>query len=102
LGLPDSDQIHCDTAGCGAREKENPAVELPYELTFDVPGNPLEPSTRMAQTALPEMRRGCAGARRIRMDKPSVDSSCIYMQRLKNRAGVLIRRRSMNERHLFG
>lgn len=34
--------IHCDTCGVVAEKKENLPVELPYDVTFDIPGNPLD------------------------------------------------------------
>lgn len=34
--------VHCDTCGVVPEKKENLPVELPYDVTFDVPGNPLD------------------------------------------------------------
>ncbi|MEO8243234.1 MAG: leucine--tRNA ligase [bacterium] len=34
--------IHCDTCGVVPEKKENLPVELPYDVTFDIPGNPLD------------------------------------------------------------
>jgi leucyl-tRNA synthetase len=34
--------IHCDTCGVVAEAKANLPVELPYDVTFDTPGNPLD------------------------------------------------------------
>ena len=34
--------IHCDACGVVAEKKENLPVELPYDVTFDIPGNPLD------------------------------------------------------------
>ncbi len=34
--------IHCETCGVVAEKKENLPVELPYDVTFDIPGNPLD------------------------------------------------------------
>ncbi len=34
--------IHCDTCGVVPEKKANLPVELPYDVTFDVPGNPLD------------------------------------------------------------
>ena len=34
--------VHCDTCGAVPEKKENLPIELPYDVTFDVPGNPLD------------------------------------------------------------
>ncbi|WP_439153633.1 leucine--tRNA ligase [Yoonia sp.] len=34
--------VHCDACGVVPEAKENLPIELPYEVTFDVPGNPLD------------------------------------------------------------
>ena len=34
--------VHCDTCGVVAEKKANLPVELPYDVTFDIPGNPLD------------------------------------------------------------
>ena len=34
--------VHCDACGVVAERKENLPVELPYDVTFDIPGNPLD------------------------------------------------------------
>ncbi len=34
--------VHCDACGVVPEKKENLPVELPYDVTFDVPGNPLD------------------------------------------------------------
>ncbi|MEJ6395775.1 leucine--tRNA ligase [Gymnodinialimonas sp. 2305UL16-5] len=34
--------IHCDTCGVVPEKKENLPVELPMDVTFDIPGNPLD------------------------------------------------------------
>ncbi len=34
--------IHCDACGVVPEKKENLPVELPYDVTFDIPGNPLD------------------------------------------------------------
>ncbi|WP_342069552.1 leucine--tRNA ligase [Yoonia algicola] len=34
--------VHCDDCGVVPEAKENLPVELPYDVTFDVPGNPLD------------------------------------------------------------
>ena len=34
--------VHCDDCGAVPEAKENLPIELPYDVTFDVPGNPLD------------------------------------------------------------
>ena len=34
--------VHCDECGVVPEKKENLPIELPYDVTFDVPGNPLD------------------------------------------------------------
>jgi leucyl-tRNA synthetase len=34
--------VHCDSCGVVPEKKENLPVELPYDVTFDIPGNPLD------------------------------------------------------------
>ncbi|SEQ00431.1 leucine--tRNA ligase [Thalassovita taeanensis] len=34
--------VHCDTCGVVPEKKENLPIELPYDVTFDTPGNPLD------------------------------------------------------------
>ena len=34
--------VHCDDCGAMPEKKENLPIELPYDVTFDVPGNPLD------------------------------------------------------------
>jgi leucyl-tRNA synthetase len=34
--------VHCDTCGIVPEKKENLPIELPYDVTFDIPGNPLD------------------------------------------------------------
>ncbi len=34
--------VHCDACGVVPEKKENLPVELPYDVTFDIPGNPLD------------------------------------------------------------
>ena len=34
--------VHCDACGVVAEKKANLPVELPYDVTFDIPGNPLD------------------------------------------------------------
>lgn len=34
--------VHCDTCGVVPEKKENLPIELPYDVSFDTPGNPLD------------------------------------------------------------
>ncbi len=34
--------VHCDACGVVPEKKENLPIELPYDVTFDIPGNPLD------------------------------------------------------------
>ncbi len=34
--------VHCDACGAVPEKKENLPIELPYDVTFDIPGNPLD------------------------------------------------------------
>ena len=34
--------VHCDACGAVPEKKENLPIELPYDVAFDVPGNPLD------------------------------------------------------------
>jgi len=34
--------VHCDDCGVVPEKKENLPIELPYDVTFDIPGNPLD------------------------------------------------------------
>ncbi|SLN35435.1 leucine--tRNA ligase [Pseudooctadecabacter jejudonensis] len=34
--------VHCDSCGVVPEKKENLPVELPYDVSFDIPGNPLD------------------------------------------------------------
>jgi leucyl-tRNA synthetase len=34
--------VHCDDCGAVPEKKENLPIELPYDVTFDIPGNPLD------------------------------------------------------------
>ena len=34
--------VHCDDCGAVPEKKENLPIELPYDVSFDVPGNPLD------------------------------------------------------------
>src|SRR6056297_3231405 len=50
--------VHCDTCGVVPERKENLPVELPRDVSFDVPGNPLDRHPTWRQTTCPK----CGGA----------------------------------------
>ncbi|MCL4127705.1 UNVERIFIED_CONTAM: hypothetical protein GTU68_003609 [Idotea baltica] len=45
--------IHCDDCGVVPEKKENLPVELPYDVTFDIPGNPLDRHPTWRNTPCP-------------------------------------------------
>ena len=45
--------VHCDTCGVVAERKENLPIELPYDVTFDIPGNPLDRHPTWRNTTCP-------------------------------------------------
>ena len=45
--------VHCDVCGVVAEKKANLPVELPYDVTFDIPGNPLDRHPTWRHTACP-------------------------------------------------
>ncbi|MEM7642824.1 MAG: leucine--tRNA ligase [Pseudomonadota bacterium] len=46
--------VHCDTCGVVPEKKENLPVELPDDVTFDVPGNPLDRHPTWRDTPCPK------------------------------------------------
>ena len=44
--------IHCENCGVCSRKKENLPVELPENVSFKNPGNPLEIASRLAKCKL--------------------------------------------------
>ncbi|MBT8410776.1 MAG: class I tRNA ligase family protein, partial [Octadecabacter sp.] len=45
--------VHCDNCGVVPEKKENLPVELPYDVSFDIPGNPLDRHPTWRNTACP-------------------------------------------------
>ncbi|QXT39816.1 leucine--tRNA ligase [Gymnodinialimonas ceratoperidinii] len=45
--------VHCDACGVVPEKKENLPVELPYDVSFDVPGNPLDRHPTWRDTPCP-------------------------------------------------
>ena len=45
--------VHCDTCGVVPEKKENLPVELPYDVSFDIPGNPLDRHPTWRNTPCP-------------------------------------------------
>jgi leucyl-tRNA synthetase len=50
--------VHCDSCGVVPEKKENLPVELPRDVSFDIPGNPLDRHPTWRQTTCPK----CGGA----------------------------------------
>ena len=46
--------VHCDTCGVVPEKKENLPVQLPDDVTFDVPGNPLDRHSTWRNTPCPK------------------------------------------------
>ncbi len=46
--------VHCDTCGVVPEKKENLPIELPYDVGFDVPGNPLDRHPTWRNCACPK------------------------------------------------
>ena len=68
--------VHCDDCGVVPEKKENLPIELPFDVTFDIPGNPLDRHPTWRNTACPSC--GKAALRETDTMDTFVDSSWYF------------------------
>ncbi|QFT58500.1 Leucine--tRNA ligase [Sulfitobacter sp. THAF37] len=68
--------VHCDACGVVPEKKENLPVELPYDVSFDVPGNPLDRHPTWRDCVCPSC--GAAAKRETDTMDTFVDSSWYF------------------------
>ncbi len=68
--------VHCDTCGVVPEKKENLPIELPYDVSFDTPGNPLDRHPTWRDCACPSC--GAPAIRETDTMDTFVDSSWYF------------------------